>query len=155
MFARVDVRSSVSVCSLRLNMRTYTNRWQTAVGMTRADEVATALRRTPKRDVAPAVQCLLWGRASGRCEFAGCNKPLWKSSVTQETLNIAEKAHIYAFSTKGPRGNRGISKRKINSLENLFLVCHECHRKIDREKNSGRYAVEVVRGVKIAHRQRG
>ncbi len=34
----------------------------------------------------------------GRCEFAGCNAPLWRSTVTQEAVNTAEKAHIYAFS---------------------------------------------------------
>jgi len=35
-----------------------------------------------------AVQCLLWGKAAGRCEFAGCNQMLWKSPVTQEPINI-------------------------------------------------------------------
>ena len=61
------------------------------------------------RSVPLGVRCLLWGRAAGRCEFAGCNKVLWKSSVTQERVNIAQKAHIYSFSDDGPRGNSGIS----------------------------------------------
>jgi hypothetical protein len=74
--------------------------------------------------------------------------------VTQEVVNIAEKAHIYAFSAKGPRGNRGISKRYVNSLENLLLVCHECHRVIDHEKDGGRYTVSLLRGMKSEHEER-
>jgi hypothetical protein len=119
----------------------------------RADAAAT-LREVVNRDISQVVQCMLWGRAAGRCEFAGCNKPLWKSSVTQEVVNVAQKAHIYAFSVAGPRGNRGISRRKINSLENLLLVCHECHRKIDRTRDGGRYTVGLLRGMKGTHEQR-
>src|SRR5882672_3978056 len=88
-----------------------------------------------KRSIPVPVQCMLWGRAAGRCEFAGCNKPLWKSSVTQEQVNIGQKAHIYSFSSEGPRGNRRISKDLINRLGNLMLVCHGCHRKIDAKKD--------------------
>ena len=55
------------------------------------------------RSISVTAQNLLWGRSAGRCEFAGCNKPLWKSSVTQEGVNIGQKAHIYSFSDCGPR----------------------------------------------------
>ena len=63
------------------------------------------------RHIRGDVQNMLWGKAAGRCEFNGCNKPLWKSSVTQEQVNIAQKAHIYAFSSDGPRATR-VSQRK-------------------------------------------
>ena len=46
----------------------------------------------------------LWARAGGRCQFSGCNNLLYKSSITNETVNLAQKAHIYSFSEKGPRG---------------------------------------------------
>jgi hypothetical protein len=121
---------------------------------TKRTDTSAVLGRVPKRDIATSVQCLLWGRAAGRCQFAGCNRPLWKSLVTQEVVNIAEKAHIYAFSTNGPRGNRRISKGKINSIENLFLVCHDCHRKIDREKSGGRYGAAFVVRMKADHERR-
>lgn len=97
---------------------------------------------------------MLWGKAAGRCEFSGCNKPLWKSSVTQEQVNIAQKAHIYAFSSDGPRGNRGIPREKLNDLDNLMLVCHECHEKMDKEKDGGRYTVAVLQAMKARHERR-
>ncbi len=112
--------------------------------------MVTEVTRTIKDSVAR----LLWGKAAGRCMFTGCNKPLWKSSTTQEQANIAQKAHIYSFSENGPRGNAGIKKKDINELSNLLLVCHECHVEIDKEMDGGRYSVEVLRKMKLAHEQR-
>src|SRR3954447_10123899 len=79
-----------------------------------------------------SVQFMLWGKAAGRCEFAGHNVPLWKSSVTQEQVNIAEKAHIYAFNSGGARGNAGVPKERLNDFDNLLLVCPECHANMDQ-----------------------
>lgn len=106
------------------------------------------------RYVKPAVQYMLWGKAAGRCEFAGCNKPLWKSSLTQEEASIAQKAHIYAFRERGPRGNDEINEDELNCLGNLMLVCHECHQKMDKKKDGGRYTAELLRGWKATHEAR-
>lgn len=106
------------------------------------------------RKIPSSVERLLWGRAAARCEFSGCNKPLWKSSVTQERVTIAEKAHIYSFSEGGARGNRGIPKGELNAFENLLLVCPECHLTIDREKDGGRYTALMLRDWKKAHERR-
>ena len=106
------------------------------------------------RHVPTAVQCMLWGKAAGRCEFSGCNKPLWKSSVTHEAVNTAQKAHIYSFSANGAHGNREIDKERLNDLENLVLVCYECHQKIDRDKSGNRYSAAVLRLMKRTHEHR-
>ena len=111
-------------------------------------------QKIKNRDIPAPTQRMLWGIAAGRCEFAGCNKPLWKSSVTQETINISEKAHIYSFSDDGSRGNRGIPKEKIHDLSNLMLVCHECHKTIDSEKDGGRYSAEFLQQMKRRHEER-
>ncbi len=106
------------------------------------------------RYIPPSTQYMLWGKAAGQCEFSGCHKPLWKSSVTQEQVNIAQKAHIYSFSSDGPRGNEGVPEENINNLENLMLVCHECHQKIDREQDGGRYTVPLLQEMKTEHERR-
>jgi hypothetical protein len=74
--------------------------------------------------------------------------------VTQEGVNIAQKAHIYSFSGAGPRGNRGITAEYLNSIANLMLVCHECHQKIDDKPDGGRYTVAVLQRMKLEHEQR-
>lgn len=110
----------------------------------------------PTRHYKPADECELWGRAAGRCEFDGCNKIVYKSEVTQERVNISQKAHIYAFSEDGPRG-RGPYAEEISGLngsENLMLLCHPCHKKIDKLKDGGRYDAALLKDWKAAHERR-
>ncbi len=106
------------------------------------------------RHIKSDVTAMLWGRAAGRCEFRGCNTPLWKSLVTQETVNRAQRAHIYAFSSQGTRGNAGISQKTLNDFNNLMLVCHGCHQKIDAPRNVGRYTAELLQNWKREHESR-
>jgi SMODS-associated and fused to various effectors sensor domain len=98
----------------------------------------------------------LWARAAGRCEFNGCNTLLYKSAVTQETVNLAQKAHIYSFSEKGPRGWGPIRfmLTRLNDISNLMLMCHGCHQKIDQDKSGIRYSAELLIGWKNEHEQR-
>ncbi|HEY3382585.1 MAG TPA: SAVED domain-containing protein [Vicinamibacterales bacterium] len=107
------------------------------------------------RHVLPKTQCMLWGKAAGRCEFPGCNRALWKSPITQEQVNIAQKAHIHAFSSGGPRGNTEIRyPEELNDLANLMLVCHDCHRKLDQRRDGGRYEAAILRQWKATHEGR-
>jgi hypothetical protein len=106
------------------------------------------------RSISFATQNFLWGRAAGRCEFAGCNRPLWKSSVTSQCVNIAQKAHIYSFSEGGPRGNDGVPRKDLNSIGNLILVCHECHQKIDAAVDGGCYTASLLQQMKREHERR-
>ena len=112
------------------------------------------MKKVRRDDVPRPLEAALWGLAAGRCEFNGCNRPLWKSGLTQEPVNIAEKAHIYAFSSGGPRGNEEIDADRLNHFGNLMLVCHECHRAIDQEKDGGRYTAELLRKWKGDHERR-
>ena len=119
-----------------------------------ATPAANSSLREVTRKIKPSAMAMLWGRAAARCEFSGCNKPLWKSPVTQEGVNIAQMAHIYSFSVSGPRGNAGIADEDLNSLENLLLVCHACHRKIDQKEDGGRYSPQLLQQMKVSHERR-
>jgi len=108
------------------------------------------------RHIKREIERELWARAAGRCQFYGCNRLLYKSPVTQERVNISEKAHIYSFSEDGPRG-RGPFKNStggLNDTENLLLVCHDCHEKIDRENDGGRYRAPLLIKWKKEHEKR-
>ncbi len=111
-----------------------------------AKEVTRYIKREVERE--------LWARAAGRCEFDGCNRPVFKSPVTQEQVNISEKAHIYSFSEKGPRGHGPLTKKQINQILNLMLACHDCHKKIDQDKKGERYSGELLRTWKDEHEKR-
>lgn len=111
-------------------------------------------KKLKNRDIPEPEQKMLWGRAAGRCEFRGCNKALWKSEVTQEGVNIAEKAHIYSVSEGGSRGNADVDEKSLNRAANLMLVCHGCHKTIDHENDGGSYPVERLKTFKREHEER-
>ena len=98
----------------------------------------------------------LWGRAAGRCQFADCNRLLYKSPVTQERVNIAQRAHINSFAKDGPRGRGPFNAKPsgLNKVGNLMLVCHDCHKKIDGDTKGARYSAELLKTWKEAHETR-
>ena len=112
------------------------------------------LNKEADRNIKDPVRYMLWGRSAGRCQFDGCNKPVWKSELTQEILNLAEAAHIYSFNEGGPRGNKGVKRELINSADNLLLVCRGCHKTIDDRGTEYRYSVDLLRTWKRSHENR-
>ncbi len=99
------------------------------------------------------VQIRLWGKAAGRCQYDGCNKPLWLDSLTKAEFNTAYIAHIVADQPDGPRGHPVLSPKLKNDIENLMLMCDEHHRLIDREDVEG-HPVERLLEMKKKHEDR-
>ena len=113
-----------------------------------ADEVTRHVKREIERE--------LWARSAGRCQFNGCNRLVFRSPVTQEHVNISEKAHIYSFSELGPRGwgPFATNKKQLNEVANLMLVCHDCHKTIDQDNEGERYSAELLIKWKNEHEKR-
>jgi hypothetical protein len=103
------------------------------------------------RNIKAEIERLLWGIAAGRCEFDGCNKVLYQHEVTGATENLAEKAHIHAVSPGGARYCPDDDEFK-NSVDNLMLVCPQCHITIDR--NEDKYTPEILFAMKYKHENR-
>lgn len=76
----------------------------------------------------------LWVKSGGRCQYDGCNVPLWKDSLMQKDLNKSYISHIVAASEDGPRGDAILSEQLETSFDNLLLLCDECHRRIDKRE---------------------
>ncbi len=117
-------------------------------GVTLAKEITRYIKREVERE--------LWARAAGRCQFSGCNRILYKSPVTQDQVNISEKAHIYSFSETGPRGWGPFKKKPkgLNDFSNLILVCHDCHKTIDQDSKGQKYSASLLLDWKKQHEQR-
>lgn len=95
----------------------------------------------------------LWWRAAGRCEFNGCQKPLYKHVITMQDCNISNIAHIIAVSSDGARGESDLTPDERNNISNLMLMCPDCHRLIDHEGKL-QYTVKQLRDMKSHHEQR-
>lgn len=99
------------------------------------------------------IKIRLWGKAGGRCQYKGCNKPLWLDSLTQEEFNVAYIAHIIADKPGGPRGDPTLSEKLKSDISNIMLMCDEHHRLIDRGNVEG-HPVERLRDMKCKHEHR-
>lgn len=108
---------------------------------------------TETRKIDDKVKLLLYVHSGGRCEFKGCNRYLVKHPLTHDPGNFAQMAHIVAFKEKGPRGEDLNRPSEINSLENLMLLCQQCHHLVDKEKPL-EYPREKLEGYKRQHEER-
>jgi hypothetical protein len=97
-------------------------------------------------------QCL-WGTAAGRCQYAGCNRALYRDDWTKAEFNSAYIAHIIADKPDGPRGDPILSPQLKADLGNLMLLCDPHHRLIDKIDVEG-HPVELLRGMKKQHENR-
>lgn len=99
------------------------------------------------------VSLRLWGKAAGRCQYDGCNTPLWLDRLTQAQFNVAYLAHIIADRPDGPRGDPMLSDRLKADPTNLMLLCDAHHRLIDKEDVAG-HTIERLRSMKMRHEDR-
>lgn len=108
-----------------------------------------------KRPSIPAkIQLKLWLKSGGRCQFRGCNKPLWFESLTLSEANYSQIAHIVSFSPQGPRGCKTRSKQLCKSYENLMLLCPEHHKLIDLKDKELEFTEKKLLSWKLDHENR-
>jgi hypothetical protein len=103
--------------------------------------------------ISEPVKLCLWGKAGGRCQYEGCNHPLYCDDVTQAGFNIAYIAHIVGDKAAGPRGDLVLSERLKSDISNLMLLCDSHHRLVDKTDVSG-HPVERLQAMKRRHEDR-
>jgi hypothetical protein len=104
-----------------------------------------------REKIPEAVKLKLWVKSAGRCEFKGCNEPVWHNGLTLSENNFAEVAHIIGASNKGPRGTDE-SKLLQTDFSNLMLLCMRCHKEIDDHPE--KYPADLLRKWKQEHEDR-
>jgi hypothetical protein len=104
-------------------------------------------------NISAANRYILWGKSGGRCEYRGCNKPLFRDALTQGEFNQAYIAHIIADVPGGPRGDAIKSDLLKDDLTNLMLMCDEHHRLVDKVAVVF-HTVELLLEMKKEHEER-
>lgn len=104
------------------------------------------------RNVGLLTRIVLFVRAGGRCEFDGCNHYLLEHHLTLTEGNFAEVAHAVAFKPDGPRGREGTRPADINDVNNLMLLCSQCHKLVDDHPT--KYTRRTLEEYKERHEQR-
>lgn len=117
----------------------------------RAAKPPSAVQR-PGRGIPRVLELALVARAAGRCEFKGCNLFLFNHHLTGRSGNFAQRAHIVAFSSGGPRGRKKMRPADLNKIANLMLLCAGCHKVVDDHPKE--HPVSFLKGWKRAHESR-
>jgi hypothetical protein len=104
-----------------------------------------------RQSISEATKLQLWVKSAGRCEFRGCNKPVWYNGLTLSEGNFSQVAHIIASSEDGPRGGDQSENLQVD-FSNLMLLCQPCHKEIDNTPS--KYPVELLRKWKAEHEDR-
>lgn len=86
-------------------------------------------------------------QAGWRCQFAGCGKDLHRETLSGTPGVFSYYAHIVASSPDGPRGDALLSSKLTDDIENIILLCDECHRRIDRV-DPDRFTVDILRKMR-------
>lgn len=98
---------------------------------------------------------LLWVRAGGRCELKGCNKYLEGHKLTGlRDVSLGEGAHNVGASDDGPRGHSDLTPQQRADVDNLLLLCFDCHKTIDDKLTSGEFTTAQLRSYKFEHEAR-
>lgn len=105
----------------------------------------------PRKNIPDSVKLQLWVKSAGRCEFKGCNTPVWYNGLTLSEGNFAEVAHIIGSSKDGPRGAEESEELQID-YSNLMLLCQRCHKEIDDYPT--KYSTEILKLWKKEHEDR-
>lgn len=91
---------------------------------------------------------VLWGKSGNKCSI--CKNDLTDNVGTnsQHTI-IGEECHIVSPKVNGPRHNSSYPKHKLNSYENLILLCLKHHKIID--DNADQFPIDKLKEMKAKH----
>ncbi|MGF1339549.1 HNH endonuclease signature motif containing protein [Streptomyces flavovirens] len=100
---------------------------------------------------------ILWARSSDVCAFPDCDQQLTvnlhddgSKSLEAAGIPLGEEAHIISGSKGGPRYDALYPPEKVDTYENLILLCPTHHRLIDKKGGAG-FTVETLRKIKSDH----
>jgi hypothetical protein len=114
----------------------------------------SAAKKASRKAIPKKVENIVWARAAGRCQYAGCNEFLVGDQISgAANANTAYIGHIVADSPEGPRGDPVRSPKLAHDPDNLMLVCDVHHRVFDREMVD-EHPEEVLVAMKRRHEAR-
>ena len=73
----------------------------------------------------------LFAASAGFCQNPACSRELF-IDLPGQAIHIAEIAHVFAASDRGPRANPTLSEAERGLFGNLILLCAACHTIVDK-----------------------
>lgn len=98
----------------------------------------------------PSVLKKLFAYSGNLCAMPECNNPLIHKTGTMN----GKVAHIHAAEKGGARYDAKMSDEDRRAIENLFVVCANCHDVVDDLRNREKYTAEKLKTYKKKHEDR-
>lgn len=93
---------------------------------------------------------VLYALSGNQCAHPDCTEPLIAPRTKKSDALVANHiCHIYAASADGPRGRSKLTKKELNSPENLILLCRNHHIIVDGQHET--YPPETLKLWKRQH----
>ena len=91
---------------------------------------------------------VLWGRSGNRCAI--CKNELVIDATEQNDESVvADECHIISSSPNGPRHDPSYPIDKLDSYDNMMLLCRTHHKMVDDQ--SATYTTNILRQMKSNH----
>lgn len=89
---------------------------------------------------------IIWSKSGGSCAI--CKQELTKK-IDEKHLVLGQECHIRSPKPNGPRYDSGFPIDKLNSPENLILLCRNHHKEVD--DFPFKYPIESLEKIKTDH----
>ncbi len=104
----------------------------------------------PKRYYSPKTLKVLFALSGNQCAHPDCTNTLIEPATEEsDALVTAHICHIYAITKDGPRGKSRLTKKELNSPENLILLCRNHHAVVDGQHET--YPADMLKEWKQTH----
>ncbi len=91
---------------------------------------------------------IIWGRTGNRCAI--CKRELVvEATASDDDSVVGEECHIISPRSSGPRYDSSYPQEKLDTYENLILLCRVHHKMVDDQHES--YTVAILRQMKTNH----
>lgn len=104
-------------------------------------------------NISEKIRTRLWVLAGGRCQYEGCNEPLWRDNLTMAQMNGAYIAHIIDMNPQTHRYDPEFSPKLAADISNIMLLCDKHHRLVDHEEER-EHTVSRLTRMKVRHEAR-
>lgn len=91
---------------------------------------------------------ILWGRSGNRCAICKHELIIGSTSTNDESV-IGDECHIISRQLQGPRHDSSFPNKKLDTYENLILLCRIHHKMIDDQDET--YTATILQQMKFNH----
>lgn len=100
-----------------------------------------SVRKDPKLSVMKA----LFTKSGNQCAYPECREPV----IDDRNILVAEVCHINAVKKQDARWNVDLDDEYLRSYDNLIILCHRHHKRIDALENE--YPIQKLKAMRDNH----